>query len=339
MKPGQPSRNVAASAQLTIPLAGTGSQPGNCLQLTTFQERYAICLRKPALRTQRDDNQRGDKMTNRGISRGCALGGKVAAVAAFSLVGISSPANAESQAGGLPDVSARVLVLEGIATTLQTLVATLQSNVASLQTANVTLQNALNTEIATRLAGDNALQTALAQEASARSAADIAAISAIIQEATTRRTEDDALRSALLAARGKAFSIFNHSATLVNGARAVVGSLGPLPAGNYMVTSRASFLNFRNNAVWDCQLVRNDGVFIDAAFSGTESKSAFEDFGPSEGHVVNIALTTLGAAGSVKMFCGTDVAGSELFDIAMVAVQVGEAAIACPNLAFACPPN
>ena len=292
-------------------------------------------------------------MTNRSTSRRCALGGKVAAVAAFSLVGISSPANAESQAGGLPEVSARVFVLEGIATTLQTLVATLQSkvaglqsnvatlqsNVASLQTANTTLQNALNTEIATRLAGDNALQTALTQEASARSAADTVAISAIFQEATTRRTEDDALRSALLDSKGKAFSIFNHSATLVNGARAVVGSLGPLPAGNYMVTSRASFLNFRNNAVWDCQLVRNDGVFIDGAFSGTESKSSFEDFGASEGHIVNVTLTTLGAGGSVKMFCGTDVAGSELFDIAMVAVQVGEASIACPNLAFACPPN
>jgi len=270
----------------------------------------------------------------------------MAAIAAFFLVGISSPASADSQSGGLPDVSARVLVLEGIATTLQTLVATLQSNVttlqsnvASLQTANTTLQNALNTEIATRLAGDNALQAALTQEASARSAADTAAISAIFQEALTRKTEDDALRSALLASRGKAFSIFNHNATLVNGARAVVGSLGPLPAGNYMVTSRASFLNFRNNAVWDCQLVRNDGVFIDAAFSGTESKSAFEDFGPSEGNIVNVTLTTLGAGGSVKMFCATDVAGSELFDIAMVAVQVGEASIACPDLAFACPPN
>src|SRR5262245_53251474 len=95
----------------------------------------------------------------------------LATIVSLCLGGLFAMAEAQSQAGGLPDVSARVSILEGIATTLQNQVTTLQTEatglrnqVTVLQTANTNLQNAFDAETAARVQGDNALRAAVDSE-------------------------------------------------------------------------------------------------------------------------------------------------------------------------------
>jgi regulator of replication initiation timing len=267
-------------------------------------------------------------------------------VAVFMIVSGQGGARAASQAGGLPAVSDRVSVLERIAATLQTAVAslqtqvttlkthvtTLQTQVTTLETANTGLQNALNAETAARIAADNALQAALNQEATTRKAQDDNLVSALLNEGLRRISADAELRGLINNARGQAFSTFRRNAQLVNGATALVGAVGPLPAGNYLVTAKATVSNSDDDASWDCFLQRDDKVAIDSTGAGTSSDSHFAT-------IVNVGLTSLPSAQSIKMFCGTfgGIAGSQLFDIAMTAVQVGDATIACPDLTFRCP--
>src|SRR5262245_54182424 len=71
----------------------------------------------------------GRKRMMRVVARTAAM-----LVVTASLVSISSFAGAQSQAGGLPAVSARVSALEGVAATLQTAVTTLVNQVTALQT-------------------------------------------------------------------------------------------------------------------------------------------------------------------------------------------------------------
>ena len=251
----------------------------------------------------------------------------------FTIMSGAGAARAQSQAGGLPAVSDRVSALERIAVTLQSAVTTLQTQVTALQTSNTNLQNALNAETAARIAADTALQAAVTQEATTRSAGDTALQAAVTQEATTRKTADDSLRAEILASGGKAFSTFQRNAGLVQGARAVVGTVGPLPAGNYLLTAKATVENFIHDVdLWECDLQRDDGIFIDNSASSTTTGSPFTA-------IVNVGLTTLPTAQSVKMSCAAigNISGSDVSDIAITAVPVGEATIGCPDIAFRCP--
>lgn len=248
-----------------------------------------------------------------------------------------SDVGAQSQAGGLPAVSERVSVLERLAVTLQTAVTSLQTQVTVLQTANNDLKKALDAEAAARTAADNALRAALDQEASTRETADTNLSLALVTERLQRIGTDEELRGLISNARGQAFSTFRNHASLINGATALVGKVGPLPAGNYLIIAKATVLNFDNNAVWDCFLRRDDGVSVDSTSTGTAAHEFLDDLGPDHSNIVNVGLTSMPAPGSVNMFCGSREAGSEIFNIAMTAVQVGQATIACPDLAFRCP--
>jgi len=119
---------------------------------------------------------------------------------------------------------------------------------------------------------------------------------------------------------------------LVQGAFALVGSVGPLPAANYLITAKATVENFIHDGPFDCFLRRDDGVEIDSTVTSTSTDSPFAS-------VVNAGLTSLTAAQSVNMFCGTfgGISGSDVSDVAITAVQVGEATIGCSDLAFRCP--
>jgi len=257
-------------------------------------------------------------------------------VAALGLAGISPSAEAQSQQGGLPTVSARVSAVEGIAATLQGAVTTLQTQLTALQTANSNLQTA-NNNLQT---ANNNLQTALSAEIAARVAAD-AALQAAINSETAQRTADvQELRGLINAAGSKAFSTFRGQSALANGASGGVGAIGPLPAGNYLVTAKAVIQELGSNTSWTCTLRTEDGRAIDrtSGFNASHTGNA--------SIVENVAMATLTAPGSIIMICGTEVAGpsceltscSSVVDIAMVAVQVGEAQISCADV-FNCPAN
>jgi hypothetical protein len=258
--------------------------------------------------------------------------------ALFVMMPGAKDARAESQAGGLPSVSGRVSVLEGIAATLQTVVTTLQTQVTALQTANTGLQNALNAETAARIAADNALQAALNQEATTRKAKDDSLEVALITEGFARINTDVELRGLINNARGQAFSTFKSHAVLVHGASALVGSVGPLPPGSYLIVAKASVSNADHNAVWSCELHRDDGTIIDRSTTGTSSLGLTDDLGPNWSNIAHVVLTRLTSEMKVNMFCETRENDSELFDIAMTATQVGQATIACPDVSGAnCP--
>jgi len=243
-------------------------------------------------------------------------------IAGIALVG---SAEAQPVPGGLPSVDARVTVLEGATQTLQTQVstlqgqvATLQSQVTALQNSNKSLQSELDTEIASRKDADSVLEAALLKEIFARGQADTAL-------------------QASISAGSRGFSTFKNESELVEGASAIVGSIGPLPAGNYAVIATATVQNTKNNADWHCQLVRNDmGTVIGENFEGTTSldiTDVFASGGTSTGNVTIPALVSLPDNGIVNMTCETGVAGSSVFKIQMVATSVGTATIGCPALA------
>jgi hypothetical protein len=235
---------------------------------------------------------------------------------ALGLLGLFAPAEAQSQAGGLPAVSARVEVLEGIATTLQNQVTTLQTQVTTLrdqvtvlQTANTDLQNALSAEIAGRVQGDNALRAAVDSERLQR----IAAI----------QTVTDLVTSA-----GQFFETLVVNTFLVEGESAVVATLGPLPAGNYLVTATLGLENTVHAARWLCTLFTQTGdqvpvTVIDSlqthtSLGGIGVLSEFNSLA-----LVGIARLPHGAA-TVKVNCGTGVSGSDIRQVQIVAVKVGE---------------
>jgi hypothetical protein len=243
-----------------------------------------------------------------------------AAVLVLGLVATSSPVGAESQEGGLPGLSARLSVAEQVASALGSTILSLQGQVTSLQ-------SALSAESAARAAADAALQTALTQEAAARKSQDDA-------EAAERTADVKQLRDLIDGAGSKAFSAFKSQSVLQNGASGLVGSVGPFPAGNYAVMAKAVVQDFEPNTSWSCELRTDDGRAIDRTAGFTTLNTGNAQM------IENIALATLTAAGSIRMICETHVSGpscgasscSSLFDIAMIAVQVADVQIGCPDV-------
>ena len=139
-------------------------------------------------------------------------------LAPLTVLALAAAAEAQSQAGGLPDVAARVEVLETMnkaletrvttlqaeakaletrVTTLQTEAKALETRVNTLQSDNATLQTALSKEIETRTAADGTLQTALSKETETRKTADETIQTALSKEVETRKTADETLQTAL----------------------------------------------------------------------------------------------------------------------------------------------
>src|SRR5262245_20233172 len=172
-----------------------------------------------------------------------------------SILGGSSVALGQSQAGGLPVVSDRVSALEKTAATLQGAVASLQTSVQTLQTqvtvlqnSNTALENDLNAERAARTAADTSLQKALSQEAAARADGEAFLESALNLESVARINADNAFASQINT-RGKAFATRVERTFLVNGQRATVAQL-PLPAGSYFVLAKAVLRNQDHDSHW-----------------------------------------------------------------------------------------
>ena len=244
-------------------------------------------------------------------------------VMALGLAGVSSSAEAQSQAGGLPAVSARVSILEGIAAKLQTAVTTLATTVTTLQTANTDLQNALNAEIAARVQGDNALRAAVDSERFQRTAGDSNLLTQIVDNAAAIQTINGLVTSA-----GQFYEALVVNTFLVEGAFATVATLGPLPSGNYLVTATLSLENVNNAARWLCTLStqtvdqgRITVVDIHQTHTSLGGIGVLSEFNSLA--LAGIARLPDGAA-TVRVGCGTGVSGSDIRSVHIVAVKVGE---------------
>src|SRR5262249_48984132 len=130
---------------------------------------------------------------------------------------------------------------------------------------------------------------------------------------------DAHLRASIEAGGSQAFSSYKQVSELVNGAEAIVGTLGPLPLGIYAVTATAVVNNFDHDAGWDCNLFASDGSFIAHSHTSTDSNSG------------NVAMTGLVInPGTIEMHCSSGIAGSSTLANTIVAVSVGTATIGVP---------
>jgi hypothetical protein len=236
-------------------------------------------------------------------------------VSVFVIMSDPGGARAESQAGGLPAVADRVSVLEGVATTLKASVAILQTQVTTLRTTVTTLETD-NTD----------LKSALAAETAARAAEDSTLRGLLFQEALDRITAGINLSNriqaveALIGATGKFFDV-KTSGGLVNGANATVATLGPLPPGNYLVIGRAFVENFIHDTLWFCNLLNPAGFNIDGTATSTQSVGFT---GNALSSMTMAGFARLTTSGPVTMECASDESGSDLPDIHLLAVQVGQ---------------
>lgn len=115
----------------------------------------------------------------------------------LTMLALVTTAQAQSQAGGLPDVSARVQVLETQAKTLETRVTTLQTQAQALETRVTTLQaasQALETRVTTLQTGARALETRVSTVESMNAAVQ----TALIKEQVDRQKGDADAQAALV---------------------------------------------------------------------------------------------------------------------------------------------
>jgi len=124
----------------------------------------------------------------------------------------------------------------------------------------------------------------------------------------------------LIGATGKFFDV-KTSGGLVNGANATVATLGPLPPGNYLVIGRAEVENFIHDTLWFCNLIDPAGLNIDGTASSTQS---VEFSGVPLSSLTMAGIARLTTAGKVTMECGSNESGSDLPNIHLLAVQVGQ---------------
>ena len=238
----------------------------------------------------------------------------------FVIVSGPGTARAQSHAGGLPAVSDRVTVLEGITanlqsavTTLQTAVTTLQGNVTTLQTKvttletkNTDLQSALNAEVAARKSAIADLQDSLDVERFARTLAD------------------NLIKARLdsLGGLGTFFIGENTSGGLVMGAPATVVTIGPLPAGNYLVVGTVQVRNSIHDVDWLCDLLGPAGEFLDGGITFTQNNI---DARGDETTLTLAGIARVPTASSATVRCQnlTETGGSTTIG-RMFAVRVGQ---------------
>ena len=258
-----------------------------------------------------------------------------ALAAGLALVGA---VDAQPLTGGLPEVATRVTILETTVGTLQNQLGTLQGQLGALQSTVTGLQ----TQVTSLQNSNSGLQSALNAEIAARKTADSTLKSdmelAFALETAQRKAADQSLQQQL-AASSKGFSSFTSKSGLVHGETAVVGSLGPLPAGNYAVVANATVANTLHNAVWSCYLERSDNpnVAIGRAATGTVSQDFLDSVeGVFLNNITIPVLVTIPDNTSIRMLCWTGINGSDVDNIQMVATAVGTATIGCSAVDF-CP--
>ena len=241
----------------------------------------------------------------------------------FAMMSVPSSVRAESQAGGLPVVSDRVKVLEGIAVTLQTAVTTLQSNVTNLLTNVTTLQ----TKVTTLETKNTGLQGALDAEIAARKAAEAHLQDLLDIESFIRKAEDSSLKTSVASlasqinTRGKTFSTTVNDTFLVNG-DGRVGEL-QLPAGSYFVLAKANLENSKHDAFWTCVLQTDDlqkGFLFDSAQVDTESVGLSFNVNHQQG--VMTGLVTLFVPATLLLDCHTGKSASNVREVKIIAISV-----------------
>jgi len=241
----------------------------------------------------------------------------------FVIMSAPGGAHAESQAGGVPALAERVTVLEGVTTTLKTTVTTLQTQVTTLRTTVTTLQDsnadlrsALAAEIAARETAEGALR---ATDDELRSLIFQLALRDIDFAIRIKNLEDDVAANA--GASGKFFQIRHATGGLVNGARATIATLGPLPPGNYLVIGRVDVVNFDHDALWSCSLQHpSEQQSIDGAETSTQSVGLS---GSPLASITMAGIARLTVSDPVTMDCESNRNSSDLGNIHLIAVQIG----------------
>jgi Skp family chaperone for outer membrane proteins len=260
----------------------------------------------------------------------------------LTVLALAAAAEAQSQAGGLPDVSVRVQVLETQTkaletqtkaletqvTTLKTEAKALETRVNTLQSDNAALQTALSKEVETRQAADTEVIAALSKEVQQRQAADTEVTAALSKETAERTTADTALSNSTsdleeqLNVFGKVFAVSVPSTFLVNGQLGTVATLAPMPAGRYLVIAKAVVENDIHDSGWACLLFRNAEHLTSDVLDHSSARTESGPFRLARGTVSMVAVATLSEPGSFRMDCSTDENGSDLFGVKIVAVSV-----------------
>jgi Skp family chaperone for outer membrane proteins len=264
----------------------------------------------------------------------------------LTVLALAAAAEAESQAGGLPDVSVRVQVLETQTKALETQTKALETQVNTLQSDNAALQTALSKEVEQRQAADTEVTAALSKEIQQRQAADTEVTAALSKEVQQRQAADTEVTAALsketaermtadtalsnstsdleeqLNVFGKVFAVSVPSTFLVDGQLGTVATLAPVPAGRYLVIAKAVVENDIHDSGWACLLFRNAEHLTSDVLDHSSARTESGSFRLARGTVSMVAVATLSEPGSFRMDCSTDEKGSDLFGVKIVAVSV-----------------
>lgn len=252
------------------------------------------------------------------------------AVMAGIVLGCISTVATAQQSGGLPDVAARVTLLESTVKNLQSVTDSLKTDLTNLMLSTAALQTALNAEIAARTAADSSLsqtlaqlqatQSALSSQLAAEQAARTALAGQLAAEQAARTAQYQQLNSIIQASQAQVFTSVPLATFLPNGDETTLARLDNLPSGLFLVSAMVTVTNFEEDAFWDCGLYYMDQFLMQKLETRTIGAGVINIDAP----VQSLTIQTLASGnGSISFKCKSGKPKSGVENIKFFAVQLG----------------